>query len=157
MATKPSELTPGVKAPEIMLGTDSGAKFQLSKQKGKTVVVYFYPKADTPGCTTESCEFRDGIGDFAAKDAVVVGVSPDAPPALAKFKKKYNLSFPLLADVDHAVAETYGVWKEKSMYGKKYMGIERTTFVIGPDGKIRQIYNKVKPAGHAAQVLADLG
>jgi peroxiredoxin Q/BCP len=157
MATKTIELKPGAKAPEIKLETDSGDVFQLSKHKGKTVIVYFYPKANTPGCTTEACEFRDHFEQLEEKDALVVGVSPDRPQALANFKKKHNLPFPLLADVDHSVAEAYGVWKEKSMYGKKHMGIERTTYVIGPDGKIRNIYNKVKPAGHAAQVLADLG
>lgn len=157
MAMKTTELKPGAKAPEIKLETDSGDVFQLSKHKGKTVIVYFYPKANTPGCTTEACEFRDHFDQLEERDALVVGVSPDRPQALANFKKKHNLPFPLLADVDHSVAEAYGVWKEKSMYGKKYMGIERTTYVIGPDGKIRNIYNKVKPSGHAAQVLADLG
>jgi peroxiredoxin Q/BCP len=156
MPIKTTELKPGVKAPEIKLETDAGDVFQLSKHKGKTVIVYFYPKANTPGCTTEACEFRDHIKELEEKDAVVVGISPDPPQALANFKKKYGLPFPLLADVDHSVAEAYGVWKEKSMYGKKYMGIERTTYVIGPDGKIRNIYNKVKPAGHATQILADL-
>jgi peroxiredoxin Q/BCP len=120
------------------------------------VVLYFYPKADTPGCTTEACEFRDGIAAFRKKGAVVVGVSPDKPAAQAKFKQKYALPFALLADAEKAAAEAYGVWKEKTMYGRKMMGVERTTFVIGPDGRIEKIYNKVKAAGHADQVLGGL-
>lgn len=147
----------GGKAPEIQLPDDAGQPFKLSAQKGKNVVVYFYPKADTPGCTTEACEFRDAFPRFEGVDAVIVGVSPDAPKALAKFKTKYNLPFTLLADEEHKVAEAYDVWKEKSMYGKKYMGIERTTIVIGKDGKVKKIFAKVKPAGHAAEVLAALG
>lgn len=146
----------GSKAPELKLTDEAGAEFRLSKLKGKTVVLYFYPKADTPGCTTESCEFRDNVAAFAAKDAVVVGISPDTDKAQLKFKNKYTLPFSLLADAEHSGAEAYGVWKEKSMYGKKYMGVERTTFVIGPDGKITHIFEKVKPAGHAAEVLAVL-
>jgi peroxiredoxin Q/BCP len=147
-------LKPGDPAPEIELATDAGAPFRLSSLKGKTVVVYFYPKSDTPGCTTEACEFRDNA--VLAKKAVVVGVSPDTVAAQARFKAKYGLPFPLLADADHAAAEAYGVWKEKNMYGKKYMGVERSTFVVGPDGMIRDVFDKVKPAGHAAQVLAAL-
>jgi len=146
----------GDKAPDIRVQTDSGEAFKLSDMKGKRVVLYFYPKADTPGCTTESCEFRDSAGAIAAKGAAVIGISPDKPAAQTRFKQKYDLPFPLLADEDKTAAEAYGVWKEKNMYGKKVMGIERTTFVIGPDGKIEKIYNKVKAAGHAAQVLADL-
>jgi thioredoxin-dependent peroxiredoxin len=149
-------LKEGDKAPDITLRTDSGEEFRLSDLKGKRVVLYFYPKADTPGCTTEACEFRDGIGAFAGKDAVVVGVSPDKPAAQAKFKGKYDLPFTLLADEEKTAAHAYGVWKEKNMYGKKTMGIERTTFVIAPDGKIEKIYAKVKAKGHAAEVLAGL-
>jgi peroxiredoxin Q/BCP len=149
-------LKEGDQAPEIALQTDSGETFRLSDQKGKRVVLYFYPKADTPGCTTEACEFRDGIAAFRKKDTVVVGVSPDKPAAQAKFKQKYDLPFTLLADEQKAAAQAYGVWKEKNMYGKKVMGIERTTFVIGPDRKIEKIYNKVKAAGHAEQVLCEL-
>lgn len=147
----------GATAPAFTAQTDTGETLQLSELKGKAVVLYFYPKADTPGCTTEACEFRDVFPRFGGADAVILGVSPDTPEAQAKFKKKYNLPFTLLADASHAIAEAYGVWKEKSMYGKKYMGVERTTFVIGPDGKIRKIFEKVKPAGHAAEVLAALG
>ncbi|HLK62852.1 MAG TPA: thioredoxin-dependent thiol peroxidase [Bryobacteraceae bacterium] len=149
-------LKEGDQAPDIHLRTDSGDEFSLSSLRGKRVVLYFYPKADTPGCTTEACEFRDGIQDFAGKDAVVLGISPDKPAAQAKFKTKYHLPFPLLADEDKAAAQAFGVWKEKNMYGKKVMGIERTTFIIGPDGKIEKVYAKVKAQGHAAQVLADL-
>jgi peroxiredoxin Q/BCP len=151
-----SELKVGSKAPEIKLLDDTGNPFQLSSLKGKTVILYFYPKADTPGCTTESCEFRDADAKIAKKGAVTVGISPDTPKSQEKFKTKFGLPFTLLADAEHATAEAYGVWKEKSMYGRKYMGIERTTFVIGPDGKIAKIFNKVKPAGHAEEVLAAL-
>jgi peroxiredoxin Q/BCP len=151
-----AELKVGDQAPDIKLHDDSGAPFQLSKLKGKIVVLFFYPKADTPGCTKESCEFRDHNAAFAKKNAVVLGISPDPVKAQAKFKSKYAFPFPLLADEDHTAAEAYGVWKEKSMYGKKYMGVERTTFVIGPDGKIARIYPKVKPEGHAEAVLAEL-
>jgi len=149
-------LKEGDKAPEIRLQTAAGGTFHLSDLRGKRVVLYFYPKADTPGCTTEACEFRDGIASFHKKGATVVGVSPDKPAAQAKFQTKFNLPFTLLADEEKAAAQAYGVWKEKNMYGKKVMGIERTTFVIGPDGKIEKIYSKVKAAGHAAQVLAEL-
>jgi peroxiredoxin Q/BCP len=120
------------------------------------VVLYFYPRANTPGCTVEACEFRDGIQGFAKKGAAVVGVSPDKPAAQANFKAKFDLPFTLLADEDKAAAQAYGVWKEKNMYGKKAMGIERSTFVIGADGKIEKIYAKVKAKGHAAEVLANL-
>ena len=146
----------GDRAPDIQVHTDSGEDFRLSDMKGKRVVLYFYPKADTPGCTLEACEFRDDIEVFGKKGVVVIGVSPDKPSAQAKFKEKYDLPFTLLADQDKAAAEAYGVYKEKNMYGRKAMGIERTTFVIGPDGKIETIYNKVKAKGHAAEVLAGL-
>jgi len=149
-------LKEGDPAPDIELRTDTGETFRLSDLKGKRVVLYFYPKADTPGCTVEACEFRDGIGAFAEKGAAVVGVSPDKPAAQAKFKTRYDLPFTLLADEDKSAAQAYGVWKEKNMYGKKTMGIERTTFVIAPDGKIEKIYGKVKAKGHAAEVLAGL-
>ena len=149
-------LKEGDKAPEIRLRTDSGGEFKLSGLKGKRVALYFYPRADTPGCTTEACEFRDGIESFAKKGAVVVGVSPDTPAAQAKFKSKYNLPFALLADEEKAAAQAYGVLKEKNLYGRKSMGIERTTFIIGPDGRIEKIYAKVKAQGHAAHVLENL-
>ena len=143
-------------APEITVHTDAGEEFRLSALKGKRVVLYFYPKADTPGCTVEACEFRDSVKAIAKKGAAVVGISPDKPAAQAKFKQKYDLPFTLLADEQKSAAEAYGVWKEKNMYGRKVMGIERTTFVIGPDGKIQKIYGKVKAKGHAAAVLAEL-
>ncbi len=146
-------LKEGDPAPDFEVPNDEGNPFRLSSLRGHDVVLYFYPKADTPGCTTESCNFRDTIAQFKARGAEVIGVSPDKPGAQAKFKSKYELSFPLLADTEHAVAEAFGVWKEKSMYGKKFMGIERTTFLIGKDGRIRKIFDKVKPEGHADQVL----
>jgi peroxiredoxin Q/BCP len=143
----------GAKAPGVKLQTDTEEAFDLAAQKGKNVVLYFYPKADTPGCTIEAHEFDNALAKFAKQDAVVYGISPDTPKAQAKFKDKCDLKLPLLCDVDHAVAESYGVWVEKSMYGKKYMGVERTTFLIGKDGKIAKIFSKVKPAGHAQEVL----
>ena len=146
----------GDKAPDIRLRTDTGEEFKLSAMKGKRVVLYFYPRADTPGCTVEACEFRDGIKAFAKKGAVVLGISPDKPEAQAKFKTKYDLPFTLLADEEKAAAQAYGVWQEKTMYGKKVMGIERSTFIIGSDGRIEKIYAKVKAKGHAAEVLANL-
>jgi len=149
-------LKEGDQAPDIRLRTDTGAEFKLADLKGKRVALYFYPRADTPGCTTEACEFRDGIRAFAKKGAVVVGVSPDKPAAQAKFKQKYDLPFTLLADEEKTAAQAFGVWKEKNMYGKKVMGIERSTFIVGPDGKIEKVYSKVKAQGHAAQVLGNL-
>ena len=150
-------LKEGDKAPDIRVRTDTGEEFRLSSMKGQRVVLYFYPRADTPGCTVEACEFRDGLKAFAKQGAAIIGVSPDKPAAQAKFKQKYDLPFTLLADEEKDAAQAYGVWQEKNMYGKKVMGIVRTTFVIGPDGKIEKIYGKVKAQGHAAQVLADLG
>jgi thioredoxin-dependent peroxiredoxin len=152
-----SMLKPGDPAPDIELHTDSGEDFRLSSLRGQRVVLYFYPKADTPGCTAEACEFRDDIRKFARKGVAVVGISPDKPAAQAKFKQKYDLPFPLLADEEKATAQAYGVWKEKNMYGKKVMGIVRSTFVIGPDGTIEKIYGNVKAKGHAAQVLDEIG
>lgn len=150
-------LKEGDPAPDLNLQTDSDQPFRLSALHGQNVVLYFYPKADTPGCTKEACAFRDASPDLSHANAVVVGVSPDAPKAQAKFKTKFGLPFTLLTDTDHHAAEQYGVWKEKSMYGKKYMGIERTTFVIGPEGKIKKIFPKVSVEGHAQEVLAALG
>ena len=149
-------LKEGDKAPDIRLETDGGEPFQLSALKGKKVVLYFYPKADTPGCTVEACEFRDFSKEFAKKNAVIVGISPDAVKSQSKFKGKFDLPFTLLADVDKAAAEAYGVYKEKNMYGRKVMGIVRTTFVIGEGGKIEKMFPKVKAGGHAEQVLAAL-
>ena len=146
----------GAPAPAIELQTDAGETFRLADLKGKNVVVYFYPKADTPGCTTEACDFRDHVTKFEKADTVIVGVSPDATKAQAKFKTKYGLPFTLLADVDHAAADAFGVWVEKSMYGKKYMGVERSTFLIDKSGKVAKAFHKVKVAGHAEQVLEAL-
>lgn len=147
-------LKQGDPAPDFEVQDDEGKPFRLSSLKGSDVVLYFYPKADTPGCTKEACNFRDTISEFKKRGAAVIGVSPDKPDAQAKFKAKYELTFPLLADENHQVAEAYGVWKEKNNYGKKYMGVERTTFLIGKDGRIRRIFEKVKPEGHAGEVLA---
>ena len=144
----------GDQAPDIRVHTDTGGDFRLSDLKGKRVVLYFYPRANTPGCTVEACEFRDGIGAFAKKGAAVVGVSPDKPAAQASFKAKFDLPFTLLADEDRAAAQAYGVGKEKNMYGKKVMGIERSTFVIGEDGNIQKVFSKVKAEGHAGEVCS---
>ncbi|MBV9301439.1 MAG: thioredoxin-dependent thiol peroxidase [Acidobacteriaceae bacterium] len=147
-------LEEGQLAPGISLPADSGEIFHLESLRGKNVVLYFFPKANTPGCTKESCEFRDASRKFTKANTVIVGISPDPASAQAKFKQQFDLPFVLLADADHQAAEAYGVWKEKSMYGKKYMGIERTTFVIDPQGTIKKIFPKVKVEGHAEQVLA---
>ena len=150
-------LQEGETAPEISLQADSGEPFQLSSLKGQNVVLYFYPKADTPGCTKEACDFRSSSERFTRANTVIVGVSPDPSQAQAKFKSKFDLPFTLLADTDHKAAEDYGVWKEKNMYGRKYMGVDRTTFVIDPEGKIKKIFPKVKVDGHAQEVLAAIG
>lgn len=147
-------LQAGDSAPDISLPTDQDELFELSSLQGKNVVLYFYPKADTPGCTTEACSFRDASQKFTAQNTVIVGVSPDQAEAQAAFKSKFDLPFTLLADSDHKAAELYGVWKEKNLYGRKSMGVERTTFVIGPDGIIKKIFPKVKVEGHTAEVLA---
>jgi peroxiredoxin Q/BCP len=149
-------LKEGDTAPEIRLETDTGEIFDLSRHKGETVILYFYPRSDTPGCTVEACEFRDSSMNITRKGALIVGISPDTVKAQAKFKTKFDLPFTLLADADRKVAEAYGVVKEKNMYGKKVMGVARTTFIIGPDGKIAKIFDKVKPEGHAGQVLGEL-
>jgi peroxiredoxin Q/BCP len=150
-------LNPGDPAPDFTLSDQEGNQVSLSRLRGQNVVLYFYPKADTPGCTTQACGVRDHQADYASADAVVLGISPDEVKAVSKFDQKYGLGFPLLADSDHAVAEAYGVWVQKSMYGRKYMGNERTTFLIDPDGKIKDILRKVKPAEHDELVLAALG
>lgn len=151
-----AELKVGSKAPDFTALTDTGEKLKLSSLKGRKVVLYFYPKADTPGCTKQACGFRDEMPRFEGADAVILGVSPDPVKAVAKFKQKYSLPFTLLADEDHAAAEKYGVWVEKSMYGKTYMGVARTTFVINAEGKIAAVFPKVKVEGHSAEVLAAL-
>ena len=146
----------GKKAPTFKLPGSNGEPVTLSELTGagKSVVLYFYPKDDTPGCTTEACEFRDAVKKFSRKKAVVLGVSPDSLKAHDRFIAKFGLPFVLLSDADHAVAEKFGVWVEKSMYGRKYMGIERSTFVIGPDGKVKAAFRKVKVDGHVEEVLA---
>jgi peroxiredoxin Q/BCP len=149
-------LKEGDKAPAIKLQTDKDEAFDLAKHKGKKVVAYFYPRADTPGCTIEAKEFNDAYQKIGAKGVELVGLSPDTPKDLTKFKDKFGLTFTLLADIGRTVAETYGVVKEKNMYGKKVMGIERTTFIIDEHGKIAKIFHKVKPEGHAEEVLAAL-
>jgi len=146
-------LKAGSAAPKINAIDDQGKPFKLADHKGSIIVLYFYPKSDTPGCTTEACEFRDSAPAITKKKAIVVGVSPDAVNKQAKFKTKYGLPFTILADEDHAICEAYGVWQEKSMYGRTYMGVARTTFVIDASGKIAKIFEKVKPKGHAAEVL----
>jgi thioredoxin-dependent peroxiredoxin len=149
-------LAPGVKAPDFSLAADDGTTVTLKALKGRKVVLYFYPKDDTSGCTKEACGFRDRWTDVKQAGAIVLGVSPDAVTSHQKFKQKYQLPFPLLADPDHLVAEAYGAWGEKSMYGKKYKGILRTTFLIDGEGRIARVFEKVKPEGHAAEVLAAL-
>jgi peroxiredoxin Q/BCP len=149
-------LKPGDPAPDFTLPDQNGNPVSLSDFKDRSVVLYFYPKADTPGCTTQACGVRDHRTAYESSDAVVLGVSPDAPKEIAKFDAKYELGFPLLGDEDHAVAEAYGVWVKKSKSGREYMGNERTTFVIATDGTIKDILHKVKPAEHDELVLAAL-
>jgi len=149
-------LREGDKAPAFALPDQHGEKVKLSDFKGETVVLYFYPRADTPGCTTQACGVRDRRGDYERAGARVIGVSPDEVGAVDKFAGKFDLDFTLLADADHAVAEKYGTWVEKSMYGKKYMGVQRATFIIGPDGKIAKVFPKVSPKSHDDVVLKAL-
>jgi thioredoxin-dependent peroxiredoxin len=146
----------GDTAPDFTIPDQNGDPVALSKLRGKPVVLYFYPKANTPGCTTQACGVRDHKADYAKLGATVLGVSPDPVKPIAKFVDKFDLGFTLLSDEGHAVAEQYGVWVEKSMYGRTYLGNERTTFVIGPDGVITHVFRKVKPAEHDAMVLAAL-
>ena len=146
----------GKPAPDFELPSDSGDRVRLSSLRGKPVVLYFYPKDDTPGCTTQACGIRDVYADFRERGAVVLGVSPDDEASHVKFKEKYSLPFTLLADPEHEVAEEYGVWKERNMYGKKSMGIERSTFVIDSDGNVAKAMRRVKPDTHAGDVLAAL-
>ena len=146
----------GTKAPAFTLTADDGSKVRLSDLIGSPVVLYFYPKDDTPGCTKEACAFRDHSQELKKAGAVVLGVSPDSVESHVKFRDKYDLNFPLLADPDHKVAEKYGAWREKNMYGKKSMGIQRSTFVIAGDGKVAKLWKRVKVDGHDDQVLAAL-
>jgi peroxiredoxin Q/BCP len=145
----------GSKAPDFTLPSDAGGEVTLSGLRGKKVVLYFYPKDDTPGCTMQACDFRDAMPSFEGVDAVVLGVSADSVESHRRFRAKFGLNFPLLEDQGHEVAEAYGVWKEKSMYGKKFMGIERSTFLIDEKGTVARVWRKVKPKGHA-EMLAEL-
>jgi len=156
MPTKARPPVEGDAAPEIELADDGGNPFRLSSLRGKNVVLYFYPKANTSGCTKEACAFRDNSKKFTKADTVIVGVSPDKSAAQASFRAKYDLPFTLLADTDHKAAEAWGVWKEKSMYGRKYMGVERTTFLIDKKGRVARVFPKVKIEGHAEEVLEAL-
>lgn len=146
-------LSEGDTAPDFTLPTDGGETITLSALKGKPVVIYFYPKDDTPGCTKEACGFRDQLPDFSGLGATVIGISKDTAAKHDKFKAKYKLTFPLASDADGTVCEDYGVWVEKNMYGKKYMGIERATFLIDANGKIAKVWRKVKVPGHVEAVL----
>jgi peroxiredoxin Q/BCP len=150
------DLKVGQKAPDFTVLNDKDEKVKLSDFKGQKVVLYFYPKDDTPGCTKEACAFRDGIKELKKHGAAVIGVSADSVDSHKKFKTKFDLNFPLLADTDKKIVEAYGTWKEKSMYGKKYMGIERTTFIIDEQGKISHIFPKVKVDAHYDEVIAAL-
>ena len=146
----------GSKAPAFNLVSDFGKKTKLSDFKGQSVVLYFYPKDDTPGCTKEACAFRDAINQFQELGTVVLGVSPDDEASHAKFRDKFSLNFPLLADPDHRLAETYGAWREKNMYGKKSMGVQRSTYLIDANGKIAKVWKKVSVDGHDSAVLEAL-
>ena len=146
----------GDKAPAFSLKSDQGQTVRLSQFKGSPVVLYFYPKDDTPGCTKEACAFRDRSAELKKLGAVVLGVSPDTVASHVKFRDKYELNFPLLEDAEHAVAEKYGAWREKNMYGKKSMGVQRSTFLIGPDGKVVKVWKRVKVDGHDDQVIEAL-
>lgn len=151
------KLKPGDKAPAFTGTTQDGTTVSLAELKGKDVILYFYPRDDTPGCTKEACAFRDDFAQFKAKGAVVLGVSKDSAKSHGKFVEKYKLPFTLLADEDKQIAQAYGAWGEKSFLGKKYMGMHRVTFLIGPDGRLKKVWPLVKPAEHAQEVLAALG
>jgi len=146
----------GATAPDFTLKADDGKEVRLSALRGKPVVLYFYPQDDTPGCTKEACAFRDRSAELKAKGAVILGVSPDDVASHGKFRDKYALNFPLLADAGHKVAETYGAWREKNMYGKKSMGVQRSTFLIDAAGTVRKVWKRVSVDGHDEQVLAAL-
>lgn len=145
-------LKAGDNAPDFTLLSDTGEPVALKDLRGQKVVLYFYPKDSTPGCTTQACDLRDAMDDFASLGATVLGVSPDSRKSHERFKAKHDLNFPLLVDEDHVVANAYGVWVEKSMYGKKYMGIERSTFIIDEDGRLKAVWRKVKAKEHAQRL-----
>ncbi|MBR0663187.1 thioredoxin-dependent thiol peroxidase [Roseomonas hellenica] len=148
-----AELVEGAKAPAFKLAASGGREVSSAALKGKPYLLYFYPKADTPGCTTQACGVQEALPQLGKLGLTVIGVSPDALPPIEKFAKKYGLDFPLASDPEHKLADAYGTWVEKSMYGRQYMGMERSSFLIGADGKVAKIWRKVKPAEHAAQVL----
>ncbi|AMW05422.1 peroxiredoxin [Gemmatimonas phototrophica] len=150
-------ISAGQPAPDFTLPTDTGELLTLSSLRGQWVVLYAYPKDDTSGCTTEACEFRDLFPKFKKGKAIILGISPDPVKSHVKFKAKYELPFTLVADEEKVALQAYDIWKEKSMYGRKYMGVERTTFVIDPEGRIAKVFEKVKPAGHAEEVMAVIG
>ena len=149
-------IEPGQRAPEFTLTADDGSKVRLSELKGRPVVLYFYPQDDTPGCTRQACALRDRQAELQRLGAVVLGVSPDSVESHGNFRDKFRLNFPLLADQEHQVAEKYGAWREKNMYGKKSMGIQRSTFLIDSEGKVNKVWKRVKVDGHDEQVLAAL-
>jgi peroxiredoxin Q/BCP len=153
MATMP---VPGDLAPDFALPDESGTIHRLADQRGRWTVVYFYPKDDTPGCTTEACAFRDANDDLVARGATVWGISPDGAASHRRFREAHRLNFPLLSDEDHAVAEAYGAWVEKERQGKRYMGVQRSTFLVGPDGRVAEAWHRVSPEGHAQEVKAAL-
>ncbi|MFI7578793.1 thioredoxin-dependent thiol peroxidase [Kocuria kalidii] len=152
-----ARLEPGRQAPDFTLSDATGRTVSLSDHRGQRVVVYFYPKASTPGCTTQACDFRDSLARFAADGFAVVGISPDGPEALARFAEAESLDFPLLSDPDHRVAEAYGAWGEKKNYGKTYEGLVRSTVVVGPDGEVELAQYNVRATGHVAKLRRDLG
>lgn len=146
--------TPGTPAPDFALPDETGALRRLADFRGQTIVLYFYPKDDTPGCTTEACNFRDDYSAYQEAGVTILGVSPDSPKSHARFKEKFQLPFSLLADEDHRVCEAYGVWGQKKFMGKDYMGVLRTTFIIDPEGRVKKVFENVKPAEHSVEVLA---
>ncbi len=154
--TRPVELSVGDEAPEFDLCDETGARRRLSDYRGKTVVLYFYPRDNTPGCTIEACEFRDLRSRYAAKGAVILGVSPDTAASHLKFKGKFKLPFTLLCDPDKLLCKAYGAWKEKLFMGRRFMGVERSTFVIGPDAKLKAVHRKVSAKGHPPAILESL-
>ena len=152
-----SLIGPGDLAPDFTLPSDQGVDVTLSNLRGRKVVLYFYPKDDTPGCTTQACDLRDAVPTFEAEGAAILGVSPDSVASHVRFKKKFDLNFPLLADEDQVVSTAYGVWREKSMYGRTYMGIERSTFLIDEKGVVAEAWRKVQAKGHADLMATALG
>jgi thioredoxin-dependent peroxiredoxin len=152
-----ARLAPGSPAPDFALPDAQGRTVSLADHRGRRVVVYFYPKASTPGCTTQACDFRDSLSRFAADGFAVIGISPDRPEALARFAEEQSLGFPLLSDADHRVAEAYGAWGEKKNYGKTYEGLVRSTVVVGPDGEVELAQYNVRATGHVAKLRRDLG